>query len=135
MAILNPTAEALLTTLLWSSVDEYGNPLDKDFGPKDVSDSDVEKLYNEFQKFVNAAEKRISEKLGDSWDCIDDFYDIQQPCVNQTEHDWILTRNNHCVGFHDGDWAIQVSSILTEIAQAQGEIEPYIGDDGKIYIY
>lgn len=135
MTILNPTAEALLETLLWSSTDEFGKPLDKDFSPSDFSDDDVQKLYGEFQKFVSIVEKQISDKIGDSWDCLDDFYDLMQPTQNQTEHDYILTRNGHVSGFYDGDWAREVAFILAEAAQDQGEIIPYIGDDGKIYIY
>jgi hypothetical protein len=132
---LNPTAEALLETLLWSTTDEFGNPLDRDFRASDFSEEDVQKLYGEFQKFVSIVEKQISEKVGDSWDCIDDFYDLMQPTQNQAEHDYILTRNGRGCGFYDGDWAREVAFILAEAAQDQGEITPYIGDDGKLYIY
>lgn len=135
MKPLNPTAEALLATLLWSSTDDYGEPLDRDFSPTDFNESDVQKLYGEFQKFVAVVEKEISDKIGDSWDCIDDFYDLQQPVENQTEHDYILTRNGHGSGFYDGDWAREVAFILSEAAKTQGEVFPYVGDDGKIYIY
>lgn len=132
---LNPTAEALLETLLWSSTDDLGNPLDIDFRASDFSEEDVQKLYGEFQKFVSIVEKQISEKVGDSWDCIDDFYDLMQPTQNQAEHDYIMTRNGHGCGFYDGDWAKEVAFILAEAAQDQGEIIPYIGHDGKLYIY
>jgi len=135
MTFVNPTAKALLHTLLWSSTDEFGKPLDDDFSPEDFSDEDVQKLYGEFQNFVSIVEKSITDKIGCSWDCIDDFYDLQQPAENQTEHDYILTRNGHGCGFYDGDWAREVAFILAETAQSQGEVLPYVGDDGKVYIY
>ena len=134
MTSLNPTAKALLRTLLWSSTDEFGESLD-DFSPEDFNEECVQKLYGEFQEFVSIAEKEISDRIGDSWDCIDDFYDLQQPAENQTEHDYILTRNHHGAGFWDGDWAKEISPILTKASRTRGEIVPCVGDDGKIYIY
>lgn len=135
MSSVNPTAKALLHTLLWSSNTEEGIPLDRDYGPEDVNENDVQRLYAEFQRFVSLAEKEISEKIGDNWDCLDDFYDLQQPAENQTEHDYILTRNGHGCGFYDGDWAREVAHILAVAADTHGPITPYVGSDGKIYIY
>jgi hypothetical protein len=135
MIIVNPTARALLETLLWSSIGDNGIPFDLDYGPEDVDENDVQKLYAEFQRFISVVEKEITEKVGEGWDCIDDFYDLHQPVENQTEHDYILTRNGHGAGFYDGDWAREVAHILAVAADAQGPVTPYVGSDNKIYIF
>lgn len=48
-------------------------------------------------------------------------------------HDFWLTRNGHGAGFWDGDWP-EVGARLDEIAKHFGGVEPYLGDDGKIYL-
>jgi hypothetical protein len=130
---MNPTLFALIETLLWCSNDEEDVPLDRNYSFFDVDSSSLEKLYCEYQAFVNIAETAITKKIGDQWESIDDFYDLIHPSDNQTEHDYILTRNHHGAGFWDGDWSPEVSNILTEAAQMQKEITAYVGDDKKIY--
>ena len=132
---MNPTLNALLVTLLWSCTDEHGDPLDSEYSPSDVCKKDAEKLYKEFQAFLEIVEPQINAIAGDGWDCIDDFYDRMQPSDSQAEHDYIMTRNRKGVGFWDGDWSESVSDILTKAAQSQPEIVACVGDDNKIYLY
>jgi hypothetical protein len=131
---VNPTAQALAETILYTECDDDGTPLDRNYSIADFDEKSLETLYREFQEFVQVVEKQITEKVGDSWDCIDDFYDLMQPSENQTEYDYILTRNRHGAGFWDGDWASEVSQILTDAAHDQSDICAYVGDDGKIYL-
>ena len=49
-------------------------------------------------------------------------------------HDLLLTRNHHGAGFWDGDWPKGVGKRLTDAADRLGEVYPYVGDDGLIYI-
>lgn len=52
----------------------------------------------------------------------------------QIGHDFWLTRNGHGVGFWDRDYASKYTiDKLTGIAESFGEIDLYVGDDGKIY--
>jgi hypothetical protein len=131
---VNPTAQALAETILYAECDDDGTPLDRNYGIADFDEKSLETLYREFQEFIEVVERQITEKIGENWDSIDDFYDLIQPSENQTEYDYILTRNRHDAGFWDGDWASEVSQILTDAAQDQSDICAYVGDDGKIYL-
>jgi len=131
---MNPTARALAETILYTECDDDGTPLDRNYNVADFDEKSLETLYREFQEFVQVVEKQITEKVGDTWGCIDDFYDLMQPSENQTEYDYILTRNHHGAGFWDGDWASEVSKILTDAAHNQSDICAYVGDDNKIYL-
>ena len=131
---MNPTLIALAETVLFLDHDHYGIPLDANYFIKDFEEESLKKLYSEYQQFLSIVEEKITEKIGDRWNCIDDFYDLHQPAPNQTEYDYILTRNRHGAGFWDGDWSDSVSEILTDAAQAQGEFDVYVGDDQKIYL-
>ena len=131
---MNPTLIALAETVLFSDQDHYGFPLDANYSIKDFEEESLKKLYSEYQQFLSIVEEKITEKIGDRWDCIDDFYDLHQPAPNQTEYDYILTRNRHGAGFWDGDWSSEVSQILTDAAHSQTEFTAVIDDDGKIYL-
>ena len=131
---LNPTLLALTQTLLFTETDDNGKSLDKSYSPSDFASDSLEKLYKEYEVFLSDVEGKITEKVGSNWSCIDDFYDIAHPTENQTEHDYILTRNHHGAGFWDGDWNSEISDILTKSAQKQSEIHAYVGDDGKIHL-
>lgn len=133
LTMINPTLSALAEVLLWSQTDDSDRPLDENYSIEDVAPESLEKLYSEYQNFISAVEKEITDKVGNGWDCIDDFYDLIHPSENQTEYDYILTRNHCGAGFWDGDWSPKVSDILTEAAQSQPEICAVVGDDGKIY--
>lgn len=50
----------------------------------------------------------------------------------QTGHDLWLTRNRHGAGFWDRGLGAR-GDRLTEAAHAMGEVNLYVGDDGKIY--
>lgn len=47
-------------------------------------------------------------------------------------HDFWLTRNGHGAGFWDRGLE-DIGDRLTELSKTFGELDPYIGDDGKIY--
>jgi hypothetical protein len=132
---VNPTIRALAETILWSSFDENSAPLDENFSATDINQGCLDRLYLEYGQFLASVEKRITAIFGDNWDSIDEFYDVIQPVENQTEHDFILTRNGHGCGFWDGDWMPCVSEILTEAAKNFPEICAVVGDDGKVYLY
>lgn len=132
---VNPTVRALAETILWSSCDENGIPLDKNYTVENINQECIDRLYSEYNQFIDKAESEITEAVGSIWNSIDDFYDTMQPTENQTEHDFILTRNGHGAGFWDGDWMECVSGILTDAAKQFPEITAIPGDDGKVYLY
>lgn len=131
---MNPTLIALVETILFTESDIYGEPLDDNYSIADFDEESLKKLYSEYQQFIAIVEEEITVAIGDRWDCIDDFYDVQQPALNQTEHDYVLTRQRCGAGFFDGDWSSEVSKILTDAARSQHEFTAYVGDDEKIYL-
>jgi len=48
--------------------------------------------------------------------------------------DFWFTRNGHGCGFWDGDWPEPHATALTDAARAFGEVDAYLGDDGKVYL-
>lgn len=48
-------------------------------------------------------------------------------------HDFWLTRCGHGAGFWDGDWPVPAETILDNAAKTFGNVDLYVGDDGKIY--
>jgi hypothetical protein len=130
---MNPTLIALAETVLYTECDDRDEPLDKNYSITDFEEESLKKLYTDYQSFISIVEGKITAAIGDKWDCIDDFYDLAQPAPNQTEYDYILTRNRCGDGFDKNSWNPRVALILKEAAQSQPEVEAYLGDDGKIY--
>lgn len=112
----------LVTTLLWSSNDDDGNPLDS--GDYEASEELKTSLAADFQEFLDS----LPEGFG-----AEDHYTGSGNVENMLEHDYILTRNHHGAGFWDGDWGKEMGNTLTELAQRKPEIEAYVGDDGLVY--
>lgn len=48
--------------------------------------------------------------------------------------DFWYTRNGHGCGFWDGDWPEPYASTLTAACKGFGEVDAYLGDDGKVYL-
>lgn len=53
--------------------------------------------------------------------------------ITQAAHDFWLTRCGHGAGFGDGDWVDAVDDQLEAAAEAFGNVDLYVGDDGQIY--
>lgn len=126
---------AYIHCALWSSVDKNEEPLDqRDY---ELSDEAYKKVVSDSMEFVEKAKPYL--KNAD---------------LAFAGHDFWLTRNRHGAGFWDRpemyDYNAQRfsysfyrikkflrikqnSEYLTEIAQSFGEIELYVGDDGKLY--
>jgi hypothetical protein len=50
-------------------------------------------------------------------------------------HNFWLTRNGHGAGFWGSDdYTNEVGDILSKISEKFGEVDIYIGDDGKVEI-
>lgn len=57
--------------------------------------------------------------------------------MEQIGHDFLLTRNGHGAGFWDRENLYDApgsTGVLSRIAQGYGQVEPYLGDDGRIYV-
>ena len=96
---------------LWSSVDPDGNPLDG----HDIAPETMREMRSDCADFIraNRADLRIHALAG------------------QAGNDFWLTRNGHGAGFWDrglGD----LGDRLTEAAEIYGDVDLYVGDDGKV---
>jgi hypothetical protein len=49
-------------------------------------------------------------------------------------HDFALTRNGHGAGYWDGDLPEELGERLTAASKGAGEVHPYLGDDGLVYL-
>lgn len=108
---------AYLHTALWSSVDDEGNPLDSSYDISDIDQASIEKSSKELDDFITAAIELL------------EGVDLETAA-----HDFWLTRNRHGAGFWDGDYPDAIGEALTELSHKFGEVNLYVGDDGKVYI-
>lgn len=106
-----------LITALWSSFDDYEEPLEDNYELRDISLSSIKQAVKDCLLFISKA---------DELDLIEDY--------SIAGHDFWLTRNRHGAGFWDGDYEEETGEKLTELSQEFREVHPYVGDDGKIYI-
>ena len=114
--------QSYVTCALWSTNDnsdeQGGNPLDQNYDYTDFSDELTQRVANDCAAFQAQCDELISEDIAD-WE--------------QAGHDFWLTRNGHGAGFWDGDWPVH-GDKLTAIAERFGELDIYVGDDGKLYV-
>lgn len=114
--------EQYMATALWSSNDDIGDPLDREYSTSDLSSETLESMKKDCEKFQ-----------ADNEDLLDRAYESTGRDSSLAGHDFWLTRNGHGAGFWDGDWS-DFGDELTEACKAFKEVDLYIGSDGKIYI-
>lgn len=126
----NPSTilESYLECALWSSVhhadeDDPGTPMDDLVDLDDVSDELRAQSLADILAMVESAEHLDG---AEAWD------------DGQFGHDFWLTRNGHGTGFWDryygeNDPRAIAGDVLTQWADGYGEVDLYIGDDGKVY--
>jgi hypothetical protein len=103
-------------------------------GPDDEIPADAE-LSESALETIAADCAKFEEQMGETIDaaeCTRGSGEYTQR--EQAAHDFWMTRNGHGVGFWDGDWSEPHASKLDDAAKAFGECQPYLGDDGLIYL-
>lgn len=103
---------------LWSSTDDEGEPLDANYSLDDISPETWGKMSEDVLQFIKA-NRELLEASGQS--------------DEQIGHDFWLTRNGHGAGFWDRGLG-EVGEKLTAACKAFGEVWPYVGDDGRVYM-
>lgn len=110
-----------IETALWSSTDDDGAPMDRDYSRDDIDAETLDEMENDLDGFMenNAAliERAIEEDGAEETDIAHNFW---------------LTRNGHGAGFWDGDYPA-TGDALTEASKKCREYSLYIGDDDQIY--
>ena len=105
---------------LWSSNDDEDEPLDSNYDMSDLDKSVLNQAKKDLAKFWKQAGGLLK---GED--------------ETQAAHDFWLTRNGHGAGFWDRTYNNDEDGTkgdkLTKIAEKFGEINLYVGDDGKIY--
>lgn len=116
--------ESYIQTALWASLDfqEGKEPehMDKNYSADDLAQSTRAAMARDCALF----EARIVDLR------TDDVQSVEGG--DRYAHDFWLTRNGHGVGFWDGDYPVD-GERLTAICKEFGEVDLYVGDDGKIY--
>jgi len=104
--------------------DEFGgNPLGKNYSWNDFAKVAKDKIIEDCHKFL-----KLYGHLFTKENC------PNNPPIPLAGHDFWLTRCGHGSGFDDGDWEEPAATILTDAAHEFGNVDLYLGDDGKIYI-
>ena len=109
---------AYIECALWSSCDDDGEPLDKNYGREDIAAEALVSMAEDCKQFA-----------------ADNAADLEHAGQDaQNGHDFWLTRNGHGAGFWDRGYRPEIGRRLTDAAHAYGESDIYIGDDGKLYV-
>jgi hypothetical protein len=120
---------AYLECMLWSSNDEStpqgGEPLDKNYSPEDLALETLEQVKKDCADFCEQAGEALTRMEG-----------YPKEAAAQAGHDFWLSRNGHGSGFFDEDKlpAKEDRGFLQELSHKFGEQNPYVGDDGAIYL-
>ena len=124
---------AYLEAALWSSNDEStpqgGEPIDRNYSVEDIDFASLARMLEDCAKFQASPEWQVALDAG-----VDAYpgagrYSIEE----QGGHDFWLTRNGHGAGFWDGDWEEPHGDALDKLSKRFGEVDLYVGDDGKIH--
>ena len=109
---------------LWSSMDESdedgGDPMDASYSIGDIDGDARAEMEKDCRDFIEGIPMASLEAY------------LYRYGYEHFGHDFWLTRNGHGVGFWDrglgelGDW-------LTEQCKPYGDVNLYVGDDGRIY--
>lgn len=117
---------AYLQCALWSSTSDDDEPLDSRYSNDDLSDETIAKAWADCDAFytansvdIEADGSPLSEQYGSS--------------AARAGHDFWLTRCGHGAGFWDGDWPEPAATRLTDASKAFGNVDLYVGDDGKVH--
>lgn len=118
---LNEFVTGYIECALWSSMDESdergGDPLDRNYTADDLTVQARAQMEKDCRDFIDMVRATLEES-GLS--------------ASQAGHNFWLTRNRHGTGFWDRGLGV-VGTKLTEAAHSFGEVDLYVGDDGRIY--
>ena len=109
---------------LWSTSDDNDEPLDSNYGVKDIPPATFEEMIADCKTFQEDNAALLTDK---------NCHYKQCPMLEHAGHDFWLTRCHHGSGFWDGDWEEEAGKMLTDAANKFKEVNLYVGDDGLIY--
>lgn len=113
---------AYIEAALWSSTDESredgGDSLDSNYRREDIEPASRARIWRECRNFLDAMRPYINGY------------------IEQSGHDFWLTRNGHGTGFWDRKelYGKEAAEILTACCQAVGGCALVVGDDSRLYL-
>jgi Ca2+-binding RTX toxin-like protein len=119
--------------------DESGDDtLEKNYSNDDIAPEAMEKIRADCLEFLNSGDGGGMIALVDRLEAEGRYgHTPGSPDDTPTAHagrDFWYTRVGHGVGFWDGDWKAGIGRRMDKLAKRFGEVWPYVGDDGKIYV-
>jgi hypothetical protein len=115
----------MFRTALWAETDDDGRPYDDNYSDSDIAKPVREALEEEAKQFQRENAADIAQWPGKGGRSDDP--------ATAAGHDFWLTRNGHGAGFWDGDWPDEVGVRLDKASKKYGQVDLYVGDDGKIW--
>lgn len=117
-------------TILWASTDDQGEPLERNHDMSAAWREDMQRLSQQFYSWSDQAETvMIDGGCG--------HLSLDELLGDKAEHLYVLVRDGHGVSMADG-WnqgkERRCCEALERLAQAQGGIGAYVGDDGRVYL-
>jgi len=121
-----------VTAALWSSNDDNDFPLDQNYDISDIAPTTRAAMLIDCAKFYHAHAHSIHCNGAPQARDVSGL--SMRACeASQAGHDFWLTRCGHGAGFWDGDWPEPAATALTAASEAFGNVDLYIGDNGRIY--
>jgi hypothetical protein len=122
-----PGLRDYLHAALWSSVDDNDEPFDENYDLDDIADSTILQAYHDLKQM-----RELADLVTIRWE---EFWTIET-----FAHDFWLTRSGHGSGYWDryghndeDEDGYEIGQRLSEIARTFGNLDPVLGDDGRIY--
>ena len=113
---------AYIQAALWSGNDDNDDPLEDNF--------DITDIAPEAMATITADCRKFQEQHG-----IPEYHDSRYTDAEKAGHDFWLTRNGHGAGFWGRDeLGEDDKQKYTDAAEAFGNQDIYVGDDGKLYV-
>jgi hypothetical protein len=119
-----------VNSLLWSTPqsDDEGNclgNLDDDYGLEDINADTYKEIVSDCKDFLEL--------------CLSEGFDFRRnkEMLEQSAHDYALTRNGHGAGYWDRSedtYPGMDLNKLSELAKTQGSADLYVGDNGELYL-
>jgi len=126
---LQDVVNGFIACMLWSSTDERDAPLDQTYDVDDIAPETLDKATDYCRAFLGYAGDKLTDES---------FIGKQGGITSvpvRAGHDLWLTQAGHGAGFWDGDWNEAMSVLGCNFTEAAKTLEPYVGDDGKIYFF
>jgi hypothetical protein len=126
-----------IDAMLWAETDNSddsgGDPLENNYDIHDISPESLDKIIADCKAFQTDNVADIAAIP--SWNGAGDSHGRNEYSGDECAgHDFYFTRNGHGVGFWDRDYDKDIRDRLTKASKAYGEIYPYVGDDGQLYV-